>query len=98
MNYQLFFHLGEDEFFLLEHEGIVVDSGFHFIPKISILGHQLVELLAVPVNVEEELIVHGSFDKYGELFGNYEGGSLLLVLEHLGKFLLYFMIKNTCSP
>lgn len=70
-------------FFLLEEKGVVIDSGFHFLFEFRVLLDQVIELLAVLVNVEKELVVRLGLDEISQVFGNYQRGRLLLVLEHL---------------
>ena len=83
-------------FFLLKEKGVVIDSGFHFLFKFRVLLDQLIELLAVLVNVEQELIVGLGFDEIGQVLGNNQRRGLLLVLEHLLQLLLLFILRITC--
>lgn len=99
--YELFFHEGEILFLFLKEKGEVSDSVFHFFLELRILFHELIELLAVLVNVEEEFVVGLGFDVIGEVFGNYQRGSFLFVLKHFQQFLLWFskyllVIDNSC--
>ena len=47
----------------MEEEGIVGDSGFHFLFQLRVLLDEVIELLAVLVDVEQELVVRLCFDE-----------------------------------